>query len=71
MGHGLAVAARVDPADDPITYEERAIIDYVMGKVARLIAALANGRPASGDTWHDIAVYAKMVIRIRETGTWP
>lgn len=51
--------------------EEAAIAFYVLGKVARAVGALQEGQVPSDDTWFDISVYAKMVMRIRETGRWP
>lgn len=55
---------KVDP-------EELAIAFYALGKTARLIGAYVDGRAPSEDTWHDLAVYAKMAKRVRAVGQWP
>ena len=50
---------------------EAACIWYILGKVARAVAAYREGRAPSEDTLHDIRVYATMAQRIRERGSWP
>lgn len=44
---------------------------YLRGKVGRWTAAIAEGRPVSDDTLHDIGIYVRMVQRIRAVGGWP
>lgn len=51
--------------------EERAIVFYLLGKIARAVSAVKDGRQASDDTFRDIAIYARMVLYIREHGRWP
>lgn len=51
--------------------QELACYFYLQGKVGRWHAALLEGRRVSDDTLLDIAVYTKMVQRIREVGGWP
>jgi len=51
--------------------EEMAIAFYVLGKVARLFSAYQDGRLPSRDTWEDLAIYARMAIRVREAQSWP
>lgn len=51
--------------------QEAACLFYILGKVARAIAALREGRLPSDDTYHDITVYSMMTRRIRERGGWP
>lgn len=53
-----------------VTHEELGISFYLLGKVARLIGAYADGRKPSDDTWHDIAVYTKMAQFSRQFGHW-
>jgi len=50
---------------------ELGIYFYIQGKMGRWAAAVAEGRPVSDDTIHDIGIYVRMVQRIRETGGWP
>lgn len=50
---------------------EQAIVFYLLGKIARAVSATRDGRAASDDTFTDIAIYAKMVLYIREHGRWP
>lgn len=44
---------------------------YAYGKLQRALDAYQRGERPSQDTWVDIAVYAKMVLRIRDAGGWP
>lgn len=41
---------------------ELGIMFYALGKIQRVITAAEQGRVASDDTWHDLAVYSKMVL---------
>jgi hypothetical protein len=50
---------------------EAAIMFYILGKVARAVAAYREGRQPSIDTLHDITYYSMMARRVRETGEWP
>jgi hypothetical protein len=51
--------------------QEAACMWYLLGKVARAVAAYREGREPSEDTLHDITVYSMMARRIREVGRWP
>lgn len=51
--------------------QELGIYFYVRGKFARWQAAIIEGRPVSGDTLLDIAVYTRMAQRVRAVGGWP
>lgn len=44
---------------------------YARGKFARWTAAMRRGVLVSDDTIFDIGVYAKMIQRVREVGSWP
>ncbi len=44
---------------------ELGVMFYLIGKMQRVITAAHLERDASDDTWHDIAVYAKMVLARR------
>lgn len=44
---------------------ELGVLFYLIGKMQRAITAAELRRNASDDTWHDIAVYAKMVLASR------
>ena len=48
---------------------EFGIVFYALGKIARVMTAVEEGRMPSDDTWFDLAVYAKMALAIRE-GAW-
>lgn len=50
---------------------EAACAWYLLGKIARCVAAYREGREPSADTLHDITVYSMMMRRIRETERWP
>ena len=63
---------RASNGEIPTSNAELGIAFYLLGKVARVIGAYADGRSPSDDTWHDMAVYTKMGQRVRETdGRWP
>lgn len=49
---------------------EMAIMFYALGKVARAMSAYGEGRKPSDDTLADLARYAMMARRVRETGKW-
>lgn len=61
------VASQVNPGGG----QEAACMFYILGKVARSVAAYREGRLPSEDTLKDIVVYAMMIRRIRATGGWP
>jgi hypothetical protein len=44
---------------------------YLLGKVSRMMSAYREGREPSRDTIMDIIVYARMILRIRDSGGWP
>lgn len=50
---------------------EASILWYILGKVARAVAAYREGRAPSEDTLHDITYYSMMARRVRATGVWP
>ena len=52
-------------------YQELGIYFYLLGKFARWTAAVAEGRPVSDDTLHDIGIYVRMAQRVRAVGGWP
>lgn len=43
---------------------------YADGKVARIMAALEEGREPSADCWFDLFVYGLIGLKIHETGRW-
>jgi hypothetical protein len=51
--------------------EELAISFYALGKMARIVGAYADGQIPSDDSWHDLAIYARMAQRVRDAGHWP
>jgi len=67
MGQFLAEWTGLDPKAGP----EAACCFYLLGKVARSVAAYKEGRLPSDDTLHDIVIYGTMMRRIRECGGWP
>lgn len=50
---------------------ELGIAFYAYGKLARIMAAIKEGRTPNVDSWFDLAVYAKMAQRVRAAGGWP
>jgi hypothetical protein len=66
---GFALSQMIGEPKD-VTNDELGIAFYVLGKVARLVGAYADGRQPSDDTWHDIAIYTKMAQFAREHNGW-
>lgn len=56
---------------DKIEPEELAIAFYALGKIARIFGAYQDGSAPSDDSWHDLAIYARMAQRVRDAGYWP
>lgn len=50
---------------------EVGIAFYAMGKLARISAAIKEGRQPSYDSWLDLAIYATMACRVHTHGGWP
>jgi hypothetical protein len=69
MGHELAAMANREISDEEAA--ELGCAMYLTGKMARVTAAIAEGRRPSLDTYLDIGIYTRMVQRIREVGAWP
>lgn len=69
-GIGRAMADIYGDDIDDDTAFELGVLFYIVGKIERAKSAVKNGQAASDDTWHDIHVYAKMVLAHRE-GVWP
>lgn len=44
---------------------------YAYGKMERVFDAVKRGEFPGLDSWVDLSVYARMVIKVRETGSWP
>lgn len=49
---------------------QAAISFYLLGKVARAMGALRDGREPTADTWYDAHIYSMMGLKIQETGFW-
>lgn len=64
IGARLAALAGWKNPTQQQTYE-LGVMFYLIGKLQRVITASHLQRDASNDTWHDIAVYAKMVLARR------
>jgi hypothetical protein len=62
IGRQLMEIGAAGDLDDPQTCYELGVLFYVVGKVQRALTAARLGAAASDDTWHDLAVYAKMVL---------
>ena len=72
MGRDLAETMGRDVRNmDDADLAELGVYVYVLGKVSRWKGAIKDGRKVSDDTIADLAVYARMVQRIRDAGGWP
>lgn len=49
---------------------QMAIAFYALGKVARVFGAFEQGHSPTHDDWFDLMVYAKMGLKVMETGRW-
>lgn len=50
---------------------ELGVAFYALGKIARIMGAYADGAAPSDDSWHDLAIYARMAQRVRNAEGWP
>lgn len=69
IGHQLARTAGRTICDQDAA--EWGIAFYALGKVSRIMAAIAEGRQPSEDSWLDLGVYARMAQRVKQCGGWP
>lgn len=68
IGHTLAAAMHREVTDAEAA--ELGIAFYAHGKMARIMAAITDGRWSSDDSWFDLGVYARMAQRVRKVGYW-
>lgn len=59
-----------DAGESRAVGQELAILFYLQGKIARALSAASLGQRCSGDTIKDIRIYAVMLQKVRETGSW-
>jgi len=70
----MDMAGRLDPEGPPLPdgyLTEVGIVFYAQGKLARIVAAIKEGRRPSADSWLDLGVYARMAQRVHDRGGWP
>lgn len=60
----------LDPEARWVVAREMAIAFYLMGKVGRMFSAYERGQVPGTDSWRDVEGYAKIALKLRETGTW-
>lgn len=58
------------PIADEQTAIQLACAFYALGKVARVIGAIAGGRAPQADSWYDLRIYGTMGLKTLETGRW-
>lgn len=72
MADGMKLFAQLGGREVPRPVErEMAIAFYALGKIARIISGLAEGRLPNADSWYDLQIYAIMAQYEREIGPWP
>lgn len=69
MGHGMCILLGIEPPDRVLALQS-AIAFYCLGKVARILGAFEQGHSPTHDDWFDLHVYAKMGLKVMETGKW-
>lgn len=52
--------------EDRMRGRELGVAYYALGKVARIIGAMVEGRMPAYDSWHDLAIYAQMAMLFRK-----
>lgn len=72
MADGMRLFAEIGgrKVERPVQ-REMAIAFYALGKIARIISGLAEGRLPNADSWYDLQIYALMAQYEREIGPWP
>lgn len=50
---------------------EVGIVFYAQGKLARIVAAIKEGRRPKVDSWLDLGIYSRMAQRVQQVGGWP
>jgi hypothetical protein len=69
---GFVLCAMIGKHDATKAYrQEIACHFYLLGKVGRMASAFQAGELPSEDTLMDAAIYARMMMRIRQHGAWP
>jgi len=68
---GQVLADTIHPHAGADPDPEVGIAFYLLGKIARVMSAYRDGHSPSDDTFRDIAIYAKMVLYIRDNERWP
>lgn len=72
MADGMALFAQMGGGEVPRPVQrEMAVAFYALGKIARIISALAEGRLPGEDSWYDLQIYAVMAQYERQIGPWP
>ncbi len=72
MGASLAeVVPNLGESAPSASKLQAAIAFYLLGKVSRVLSALAEGKPAPTDSWLDAEVYSMMGSYVQEYGQWP
>jgi hypothetical protein len=69
IGHMMARLMPGAPRDER-TALQLGTAFYCVGKIARILSALGDGRQPSADSWFDVAVYGLMGLRENEEGKW-
>lgn len=69
MGAAMVLLLPEDSRDRRLGLQ-MAVGFYCLGKVARLFGAFEQGHSPTADDWFDLHVYAKMGLKIMETGRW-
>jgi hypothetical protein len=69
MGHAMVLMLPPEQRSEVLGLQ-MAIGFYALGKVARIFGAFEQGHSPTHDDWFDLMVYAKMGLKVMETGRW-
>jgi hypothetical protein len=58
------------PVADERTAIQLGCAFFALGKVARVIGAIAGGGQPQADSWYDLHIYGIMGLKTHETGKW-
>jgi hypothetical protein len=71
IGKMMSDTLGLEPSPGKGYYEEIGCWFYLLGKVARAMGAIRDGKLPSEDTALDTRIYATMILRIKQAGGWP
>jgi hypothetical protein len=69
IGHSMGLLLPEGARDQRMALQ-MGIAFYALGKIARVMGAFEQGHSPQYDDWFDLMVYAKMGLKVMDTGRW-